>query len=368
MPRKRKTENKGLPARWQLTHGAYYYRVPPGLEALWDGKTRFRLGSSLPDAYRAWAERMGAKDKATTIGQLLDRYALEVVPTKAPTTQAQNQVALKKLRLTFCAWPLTAIEPHHIYTYADARTKTVTGPDGKPQRVKARTAALRELEVLSHAFTKAVQWGYMKRHPFAREVRLEGEKPRDRYVEDWEIAECLSLASKRRKGSVRAAQAYIRIKQLTGLARGDLLRLRPAVDFKDDGIHVQRHKTAGSTGKRTIYLWNDDLRAAVKDAEAARPVNISPWLFCNREGVGYINEKTGRAGGWESLWRNFMDRVMTETKVTVPFNEHDIRAKVASDAESVEHARALLSHADSKTTERVYRRKAERVNPLKSKG
>ncbi|VVE10162.1 integrase [Pandoraea terrae] len=86
---------------------------------------------------------------------------------------------------------------------------------------------------------------------------------------------------------------------------------------------------------KRLYLWSHDLRAAVKDAEAARPVNISPWLFCNREGVGYINEKTGRAGGWESLWRNFMDRVMTETKVTVPFNEHDIRAKVASDAESL---------------------------------
>lgn len=33
--------------------------------------------------------------------------------------------------------------------------------------------------------------------------------------------------------------------------------------------------------------------------------------------------------------------------------------------ESLEHARALLAHADSRLTERVYRRKPERVKPLR---
>lgn len=32
----------------------------------------------------------------------------------------------------------------------------------------------------------------------------------------------------------------------------------------------------------------------------------------------------------------------------------------------IEHARALLSHADMRTTELVYRRKPERVRPLNS--
>jgi integrase len=367
MPRARKTENKGLPARWQLYHGAYYYRVPVGMESYWDGKKRFRLGSTLPEAYRTWADRIGTLDKAATVGQLLDRYSLEVIPTKAVTTQAQNQIAVNRLRVTFGKWPLTAIEPHHIYTYADARTKEVKQPDGTTKRVKARTAALRELEVLSHAYTKAVQWGYLKRHPFAREVRLEGEKPRDRYVEDWEIEACLSIPSRRKRGSVLAAQAYIRLKLITGMARGDLLRLR-VPDFAADGIEIQRHKTAGSSGKKTLYLWTDDLRAAVKDALAARPVDISPWLFCNRSGECYLDEETGRAGGWDSLWRGFMERVMAETEVSERFTEHDIRAKAASDAETLEHAQALLSHADPSTTKRIYRRKAERVLPLKAKG
>ena len=33
--------NMGLPARWRHYHGAYYYRVPPGLESQWDGRTQY---------------------------------------------------------------------------------------------------------------------------------------------------------------------------------------------------------------------------------------------------------------------------------------------------------------------------------------
>ncbi|MFJ1257880.1 tyrosine-type recombinase/integrase [Cupriavidus sp. CuC1] len=367
MPRPRKTENRGLPARWQVHHGAFFYRVPPGLEPHWDGKKRFRLGSTLSEAYKTWAERLGTPIKANTIGQLLDRYLLEEVPTKGVTTRRHHLLCIKKLRVQFGTWPLETIKPRHVYAYIDARTKERKQPDGTTARVKAPVAARREIEVLSHAYTKAVEWGYLDRHPFLGETRLKGTKPRDRYVEDWELDECLALQSRRKKGSVRAAQAYIRLKSLTGMARGDLLRLRPAVDFKDDGIHIQRHKTANSTGKRTVYTWNDDLRAAVADALAARPVHISPWLFCTLKGECYFDEETGRAGGWESLWRGFMARVLAETKITQSFTEHDIRAKAASDADTLEHAQALLSHADSSTTKRIYRRKPELVAPLQAK-
>jgi integrase len=65
------------------------------------------------------------------------------------------------------------------------------------------------------------------------------------------------------------------------------------------------------------------------------------------------------------MWRGFLSRLLTETKVIVRFTEHDLRAKCASDAKTLEHARALLSHADSRLTDRVYRRKPELVDPLR---
>lgn len=353
MPRPRLKENNGLPTRWKLHHGAYYYLVPKGLEEAWDGKKKFRLGATLPEAYAVWAERVGRLDKIRTVNQLLDQYAIEVIPTKAPSTRVQNIAALKPLREHLGSAPLGSLKPPIIYGYVRHRSKD------------AKVGAKREVEVLSHALTKAVEWGYIDAHPFAWQLRFENEAPRDRYVEDWELEECLALPARRKKGSVRAAQAYIRIKRITGMSRGDLLRLRPGTNFTDEGILIQRHKTARKTGKRTLYLWTDELRAAVADAIAARPVDISPFLFCTLKGESYIDEETGRAGGWESLWANFMERVLSETKVTERFTEHDIRAKAGSDAESLEQAQALLSHADPRTTKRVYRRKAERVKPLR---
>jgi hypothetical protein len=62
-----------------------------------------------------------------------------------------------------------------------------------------------------------------------------------------------------------------------------------------------------------------------------------------------------------------MDRVLKDTNVKERFTEHDLRAKCASDADSLEHARSLLSHVDSAVTKRIYRRKPERVQPLKQK-
>lgn len=352
MPRRRNKENVGLPGRWKVEHGAIYYQVPHGLEEQWDGKKKFRLGSTLPEAYKEWAKRLESVESIKTIGALLDRYELEVVPTKGVRTQVENQRAIRNLRGVFGGAPLTWIRPQHIYQYADQRR-------AKP------VAANRAIDVLSHAFTKAVEWGYIDRHPFKGEVRLVGEKPRSRYVEDWELIECLSLDSKRERGSVLMIQAYIRLKLLTGLRRGDLLRLKISDCREEDGIHVTPNKTEYSTGKRVIFEWTPELRAAVEEAKKVRPTDLAPWLFCTRTGACYVDEAKGTASGWDSMWQRFMERVMNETKVKERFTEHDLRAKCASDADTLEHARALLAHADSQVTQRIYRRRPERVKPAK---
>lgn len=348
-------QNKPLPTRWQFTHGAYYYRVPKGQESAWNGQKRFLLGHSLGEAHEAFGKRVGHRGPIRTVGQLLDRYVLEVVPQKAAKTRCDNVKQAAKVRTVFGEMGLNDIEPHHIYGYADRRVHKKTG---KP----AKTAAKREIEVLSHAFTKAVEWGLLKRHPFKGEVEIAGRPPRTRYVQDWEVIETLTLEPRRAKRcGVRMIKAYIRLKLLTALSKGDLLRLEPARHFKDDGIHVTRHKTANSTGKATIYEWTPERRAAVEEAKAVRPVHISPFLFCNAQGKGYVNEARGTTKAFDSQWSNYMTRVLKETAVTERFTEHDLRAKAGSDAKNLEAARALLAHADQATTQRIYRRKPERV-------
>lgn len=361
MPRKRNSENKGLPTGWRFLHGAYYYSVPKGQESAWDEKRLFKLGKTLPESYREWTRRIEYQHEVKTIGQLLDRYALEIVPRKSVSSRETNGLFIKQLRTVFGQMRLTDLKPKHCYLYIEKRrVKVKDEQTGKTRG--GLTVAQREIEILSHAFTQAVMWGMLDKHPFKGQLEIKGDKPRDRYVADWEIAECMKLTTQRKKGSFLAVQAYIQLKIITGMDRGDLLRLKMS-DIKTDGLHNQRHKTKNSSGKRTIYQWTPVLKAAIERAKEVRPV-LSPWLFCKRNGECYYDESTGRADGWDSMWQRFMEKLLKETLVNEPFTEHDLRAKAGSDAPTLDRARGLLAHADPRTTDRIYRRKPELVTPL----
>ena len=102
MPRQRRKVNKPLPTRWTFRHGAYYYRVPEGMSDKWGGKkSYYRLGSTLPEAFRTWADKAENPDTVESVSNLLDRFLLEVVPTKRPKTRESYQLAVKQLRSVF---------------------------------------------------------------------------------------------------------------------------------------------------------------------------------------------------------------------------------------------------------------------------
>jgi integrase len=376
-PRRRNPENKKLPERWRWYHGAYRYSVPRGDEHYFDGKKNFRLGKTLTEAYDEWARRLQAKksaEDAAAIGagmqptekalphfikEGLERYLLEVTPAKAVRSQANDRKTIPVLVQRFGHFPITGAgmpEPRHVYEYVSHRKNARTG---KP----ARTAAHREMELLSHAYTKFIQWGCLNEHPFKRHVRLQGDlaipRREGRYVEDWEIQEVLKLKPLRKYGSVKMCQAYIRLKlELKGLRMTDMLQLQPARHFTDAGILIAASKTSRSTGKKLLYRWTPERRAAVEAALNARPIDIAPWLFCTSTGDCYVSQEDTSASGFESVWQRFMERVVKETKVA-RFKERDIRAKVGSDAETVEEAQQMLGHADAGVTRRHYRRKPE---------
>lgn len=352
MPRKRNKENKGLPLRWKKAHGAYYYQVPIGCEHLWDNKKLFRLGKTLPESYREWASRIDFHTNCRTLSDLLDRYLLEVVPLKVSKTQRDYRVYISRLREAFGDMVIvdekgdTSFRASDAYKYVDKRSNKDSGK--------------REIKVLSHLFTKAVEWGEIDRNPIKGNVTLPCAPPRDRYIEDWEVEAMLSLKSTRKKGSVAALKAYIKLKILTGLRKGDILRIQEK-HMDGDGIHVK----TGKSSKSVIFTWTDDLREAIAEARQARPVDISPFLFCNRFGKSYFNEVTRETSSFDSIWQRFKRRIYKETDVTQFFTEHDLRAKSGSDSDSDGEAQKLLTHSDMKTTVRFYRRKPQKVAPLR---
>ena len=104
---------------------------------------------------------------------------------------------------------------------------------------------------------------------------------------------------RQKKGSVHTIHAYTRLKLMAGIARNDLLRLISA-SLKEDGIHIQRYKTATKTGKRTVYAWQPELRAAVEMAKQARPCfrqSCSVWIkdgVSRSDGNKYITQSFGK--------------------------------------------------------------------------
>jgi integrase len=330
--------------------------VPKGQEHLWDSKKEFHLGRSLGEAAAEWAKRVHRIEYDSTVDALITRYKLNVISTKAAATRRGDLQALINLRKVFGGMRPQDVLPRHIYKYVDTRI----GKNGE----KTRATGLYEIRIFRHVFTKAVEWGILDRHPFKGDVRLRGIRARDRYVEDWEIAQALELKPKRHSGSVLMIQAYIRLKLLIGIRRGDMLRLRMS-DLGDEGIFVRPHKTINTRRTARIFQWTPALRQAVEQAKAARPINFSPWLFCTGKGKGYFNEDSGQAMGWDSMWQRFMTRLLEETDVNERFTEHDLRGKVGSDVVSVERASDLLDHASKEITKRHYRRKPEVIKPVR---
>ena len=135
MARARNKENKGLPERWRHTHGGFYYQVPQGMGPHWNGKKTFLLGKTLHEAYAVWSARLATGHAVHNVSDLLDRYAQEVIPTKAPSTRVAYQTCLPYLRAVFGEMQIALIRPLHIYQYVDQRrSRKKRGKKDPPRR------------------------------------------------------------------------------------------------------------------------------------------------------------------------------------------------------------------------------------------
>lgn len=170
----------------------------------------------------------------------------------------------------------------------------------------------------------------------------------------------MSLEPRGRFDCTRMLQAYANLKIITGLRQQDMLCMK-VTDFTEEGIIVDTQKT----GKGIVIEWTDALRDAVSCALSVRLVDITPFVFCNRFGKSYYShEKADHASGFKSMFKRYINRVIKETELEIPFTEHDLRAKTASDLEDLEHAQKLLAHTDAKMTKR-YIRKRQKVRPAR---
>lgn len=333
-----------LPSRWAWKHGAYYYRPRQHERAAFDNKSWFRLGESYTEALRAFADRMDIQT-GDKLEELIDRYTVEVLPTLSYSAQNNYRQSLRRLRPTMGSNPVAVIVPRLVYQYMD-----------EVQRRKSMHLANQDLKVLNRVLDFAVRWGVIDRHPIKGLVKAYGKrdglrKGRDRYVEDWELAAWQTVAT-------RQQRAFAAIILLTGIRKSDCLRLMEN-HVGENTLTVQVAKTGNSID----FVLTDALRAAIAEARSCKP-KLSLYLLPNRRGRCYVNED-GLTQTWDGRWRATMDKALEATDLEQAFTQHDLRAKVGSDAENDARAQELLDHTSVAVTRQHYRRKRQAIKPVK---
>ena len=365
----RKQTNTPYPKYWRLRQRgqSFYitYRVPSTVLALWGNKKEVLLGKGKTKAaaekaaYELWARKIQAGTTPFTMGDLFDKYLAEVVPDKAKKTQDSNKRSIKRLRATCADIPVTAYETYMAFQYKEACGKSIS-----------EKIANLDLEVLSHCFSKAFEWGVpIQEHPMKGKVTKFSRPPRDRYVEDWELAEFMKVANP-------MLQVYIPLKIATGKDQSMLLDIKLA-DIKEDGLHFPKRKKiqASANAKASVMPFYDaegnstGLKELIDNIMAWRAKHLkigSLHLFATRQGKPYYDGENNSA--FKSMWQRAMKKALEDTELEEKFTEHDLCSKTASDVETVEEAARLRGHTNTKTTQQTYRVKPEVVMPFKKKG
>lgn len=335
---------KDMPKRWAYKHGAYYYRPRDAEREAWDDKAWYRLGATYAEALREYATRheIQLTDK---LGSVMDRYEVEKLPMLSHSAQQSYRQSLGRLRHALAHNPVGLITPKAVYQYLDAMAKA-----------KGMGVANQDLKVLNQVMNAAVRWGVVDRQPIKGAVSYYGKrdglkKERDRYVEDWELAEWQKVAS-------RQQRAFAALVLLTGVRKSDCLRIMEA-HISDDTLSVQVSKS----GRPLAFVLTQALRDAISEARACKP-KASLYLLPNRRGGCYVNDKA-ESKSWDGSWTLTMRKAIKQTELEESFTMHDLRAKVGSDADSEQRAQELLDHTSPSITRAHYRRKRRAIRPVK---
>jgi len=147
---------------------------------------------------------------------------------------------------------------------------------------------------------------------------------------------------------------YLDLEALTGMRKGDMLKLR-LDSITSEGLSIVQ----GKTGRRLIYEWSPELRDAIEGIRKLRRPVRSLHLFTTRDGQPFT------AKGFNSAWQRAMKAAIKNGLLC--FTEHDLRAKVVTDARNAGmDAQRLAGHKNSAMTDRyVKSRQVKRVKPLR---
>jgi integrase len=348
------------------------------------------LGSDYVQAVAKWAE-LTSRPKLDTIAPPtfvsaldgygdVDGYRKDVLPTKSPRTQQDNEKELAWLLKFFGdpPAPLDAIEPVHIQKYMRWRVKEARRlteekneqrrKDGKPvQPIPAdygHVRANREKALFSHIWNYARSHGLTTLSNPCTGVDGYEEEGRDTAPDAELVARVLKEADKPLEFAMRLAD-------IVGQRPADVLRVSETHiegDVPGGLLNVQQGKTrmklriviAGALADLILEIRDYKRAVAAERRTAGKPVVHTMALLVNEKGEALT----------KNMLRNRFDdaRDLAGVKKDL-FQFRDFRAKVATEtdeAAGTRAAQALLGHTTETMTQRYIRHKVgKKVQPIR---
>lgn len=251
------------------------------------------------------------------------RYAIEILPKKAPKTAKEQGRQLERLKRLFGEMDPGEVMRSHVARYLDNRADV------------APVAGNREVALLSDVYAVAIRWGLCEINPCTG-VRRNKERPRTRAISDAEFRAFRATVAP-------VVQSAMDLALLTGQRLGDVLGMRWS-SCTEQGIEVRQ----GKTGKALVVRWSPELVEVVdrcKAAMKARAVTpIDPPL------VGIAR------AAFDTAWQRA--QVAWGESGHHRFTFHDLRAMSNDRHETGEH----LGNTPA-TRAKHYERKAKVVTP-----
>ncbi|WP_140628832.1 tyrosine-type recombinase/integrase [Methylibium rhizosphaerae] len=331
------------------------------------------LGSDYARAVQKWAELTCVKPPAVAAGtfaEVLEHYWKNVIPTKAPRTQKDNE-AEKVWLLRFFndpPAPLDAIEPVHIRKYLDWRAREARKAaearnaerrkDGRPAipipAKYGQVRANREKALFSHVWNYAREHGFTKAPNPCQGIKGFREEGRDAYVDDELLERVMEHAG-------RPLQLALRLAHLTGQRPGDVLRMSET-DVADGILRVKQ----GKTKAKLRIVIEGELKVLLAELAAYKAARTPESKV--RALQLLVNEKGERLTA--AMLRKRFDSARDAAGIDkTAFQFRDLRAKAATETDDVSGTRgaqALLGHTTESMTAEYIRHKAGRkVKPLR---
>lgn len=210
------------------------------------------------------------ESKKHTVGELIDRYIVDVLPSK-PKSRKKQEAQLRWWKARIGVYLLSDLTPARIAEFRDRLSAEPT----RRGAIHSPSTVLRYMAALSHALSVAVrEWGWLEDSPMRRVTKPKEPKGRVRFLSD---EERLRLLAACKEAQCPYLYTAVVLALSTGMRHGEIMNLRWVdVDLAMGRVILQDTKN----GERRNVPLTGHAHAEIEKLSKARRVDCD-LLFPN---------------------------------------------------------------------------------------